>query len=76
MPLFEYKCAECNASFEKLTHRDLADSVACPECGSPRARRLLSVFASFSTSSDGSPTPIAGGGGGCACGGHCGCSGH
>jgi putative FmdB family regulatory protein len=73
MPLYEYRCADCHTSFEKLTRRELADSVSCPECGSVRSKRLISVFASFTQTSDGL---VATSGGGCACGGHCGCGGH
>jgi putative FmdB family regulatory protein len=77
MPLFEYHCRDCETSFEKLTRYELADSVACPECGGNRARRLLSMFASFSQTSSTGSAPVAtmGGGGGC-CGGACGCGGH
>jgi putative FmdB family regulatory protein len=76
MPLFEYRCADCDTTFEKLTSRATADAVECPRCGSTHARRLISVFASFSQSSDGGVAPIAGGAGGCGCGGHCACGGH
>lgn len=75
MPLYEYRCADCDARFEKLTTFQKADDgVACPKCGGSRSRRLISVFASFSASSEGSVEPISGGG--CACGGSCSCGGH
>jgi putative FmdB family regulatory protein len=74
MPLYEYRCADCGATFEKLTRRETADSVNCPTCGSARSRRLISVFASFSATADGGVAPVAGGG--CGCGGHCACGGH
>jgi putative FmdB family regulatory protein len=76
MPLFEYRCADCDTNFEKLTRHATADAVTCPQCGGTHARRLISVFARFSQSSEGSVTPIAGGSGGCGCGGHCACGGH
>ncbi|HLZ08903.1 MAG TPA: zinc ribbon domain-containing protein [Chloroflexota bacterium] len=74
MPLFEYRCRDCNASFERLIHRDLADSVDCPECGGSRSRRLLSMFATINQTSDGPMGATSGGG--CACGGACSCGGH
>jgi putative FmdB family regulatory protein len=74
MPLYEYRCRDCDASFEKLTRRDLADSIACPECGGSQPRRLLSLFATFSQSSTGEVSAVAGGG--CGCGGACACGGH
>lgn len=73
MPLYEYQCRECHARFERLTRHENADTVACPHCGEDRARRLLSVFASFTPSAAATVAPT---GGGCACGGHCGCGGH
>jgi putative FmdB family regulatory protein len=74
MPLFEYRCRDCDASFEKITHRDRSDSVVCPECGGSRSRRLLSMFATISQTSDMSMSNLSGGG--CACGGSCNCGGH
>jgi putative FmdB family regulatory protein len=77
VPVYEYRCADCHTSFEKLTRRELADSAVCPSCGGSHPRRLISIFASFSQSADGGVAPIAGGGGGgCGCGGHCACGGH
>lgn len=76
MPLYEYHCLDCQSRFEKLSKHEAADAMTCPTCGGKRARRLLSVFASFSRSGDGAPVAMAGGGGGCACGGNCGCGGH
>lgn len=73
MPLYEYRCADCDTTFEKLTKRELADATTCPQCGASHPRRLISVFASFTQSSDGGVAPV---GGGCACGGACSCGGH
>lgn len=74
MPLYEYRCADCHERFEKLASMDAADKqVTCPHCGGTRSRRLISVFATFSPSSQ------PGGGaasGGCGCGGSCACGGH
>lgn len=41
MPIYEFECEECGDRFEELVLAD-ADAVACPHCGSERARRLLS----------------------------------
>lgn len=74
MPLYEYRCADCDARFEKLSSFQRADTdVECPECGGTHPRRLISTFASFSVSSDGQSAST---GGGCACGGSCSCGGH
>jgi putative FmdB family regulatory protein len=61
MPLFEFRCAECGAAFEKLVRRagSLGD-IACPVCESRKVEEVLSSFAS--------PTKNAGSGsrqGGC-----------
>src|SRR5207249_11655928 len=50
MPLYEYKCADCERPFELLVASPaLADSVACRYCGSRFVRRLISAFASRSS---------------------------
>jgi putative FmdB family regulatory protein len=68
MPLYEYRCEDCETAFEKLV-RAFREDVHCPECGSGTVERLLSTFA-MSTSSGFTPSS----GGGCGCGrGGCGC---
>ena len=42
MPIYEYRCAACGRSFERLVHGQQA--VACPACDSPDVTRLLSLF--------------------------------
>ena len=39
MPIYEFECEECGAGFEELVAAG-TESVACPECGSERSRRL------------------------------------
>lgn len=47
MPLYEFQCAECQDDFEELVRSSTAVAeVKCPQCGSPRVRRKVSVFAS------------------------------
>jgi putative FmdB family regulatory protein len=41
MPIYEFECEGCGARFEDLVAAGDA-TVACPECGAARARRLLS----------------------------------
>jgi putative FmdB family regulatory protein len=45
MPLFEYKCSECNTKFEIL-HKSAAtqNDVTCPSCNSLNNKKLLSTF--------------------------------
>lgn len=44
MPLFDFHCADCDATFEELV-RQGADAPACPGCGSASTRKLPSAFA-------------------------------
>lgn len=57
MPIFEYKCQDCGAQFERLVVSP-SDRVLCKKCESPHVDKLLSVFAvakSSSASSEASP---------------------
>ncbi len=46
MPLYEYRCETCGATFEKLRRFQDADApIECPNCESPEVERLLSAFA-------------------------------
>lgn len=55
MPLFEYKCSECEDQFEELVSGS-DPRIVCPKCGSDKVSRLLSVFAaSGGSSSSGLP---------------------
>ncbi len=42
MPIYEFECEGCGASFEELVAAG-TEAVACPECGSERSRRLISA---------------------------------
>jgi putative FmdB family regulatory protein len=44
MPIFEYECRDCGATFERLV-TTAAGEVVCRDCASPRVDKLLSVFA-------------------------------
>ena len=76
MPIYEYACMSCESHFEELVRHD--ESPACPDCGSTKAQKQLSVFAAHGASTGLSATqsgsrgaPSADFGGGC-CGGVCG----
>ena len=49
VPLYEFRCEACGTTFEELTRAD--ELPACPGCGAPESRRLLSQV---------SPTPRIG----------------
>jgi putative FmdB family regulatory protein len=77
MPLYEYRCRDCDSVFElRRTMAEANDPISCPD-GHPGAVRLLSVFAATGRSSAGGgmQTAMAPMGGGGGCGGACACHG-
>ncbi len=61
MPIYEYLCPSCHSRFELLLPMSQADApAACPQCHNG-AKRVLSVFASFSKGADGATTALGGG---------------
>ena len=75
MPIFEYRCKDCDAKFDVL-HKSISnqEEVICPSCKSKNSKKLLSTFSasvdgssSFSGESfNDAPAPPVGGG--CASG--------
>ena len=62
MPMYEYRCPDCDSRFEKLRRMSEAEQPAeCPQCASKAASRQLSGFAAVT----------AGGGSGMEMGGGC-----
>ena len=52
MPIYEYRCEQCGARFDKLVPMSQAQAAQrCPSCGAERARKLMSSFAATGTSS-------------------------
>lgn len=46
MPIYEYRCRECGAKFEKLRRISEAEKPAeCPKCGKAESDLQLSCFA-------------------------------
>ncbi len=46
MPIYEYRCRQCQDEFEALV-RNVRDEeqIECPQCGSTELERVLSLFA-------------------------------
>ena len=60
MPLYEYHCPACGATFEQIVRFSQADlAPACPECGQPDTIKAISAAASFSSSSSNSSSACA-----------------
>ena len=76
MPIFEYRCSDCNTKFEVL-HKssEKTEDVICPKCNSTKSKKLMSSFAAsmdggsgFSGSSYSDDSGTSYSGGGCASG--------
>ena len=51
MPLYEYKCSECNTKFEVLHKSSInQDDINCPNCNSAANKKLFSSFSSLMSS--------------------------
>lgn len=47
MPLYDYLCRQCGATFEKLRRmQDADEDLTCPRCESSNVERMLSTFSS------------------------------
>jgi putative FmdB family regulatory protein len=44
MPIFEYRCNDCETKFEKIVLSRSSD-IQCPDCSSAHVEKLLSSFA-------------------------------
>ena len=57
MPLYEYRCQECNALFEAIVaSSESTEAVHCKQCNSTNVKKTLSA-ASFRISSGSSSIP-------------------
>jgi putative FmdB family regulatory protein len=82
MPIYEYRCADCDRSFEAFV-RPTDTTAECPHCKGSKLTRELSTFAARSNgdSTAAASAAIANSGisngtsftGGGCCGGNCGC---
>jgi len=54
MPLFKYRCNDCQANFEDLVPFSQSHNVECPQCGSHNTEKLVSTFATLGGSSSSS----------------------
>ena len=58
MPIYEYRCAECEQVFEAIVQG--SQKPGCPGCGSKKLNKLFSTFA-VSGDGGGVPMPVGGG---------------
>jgi putative FmdB family regulatory protein len=71
MPIYEYRCNECEREFERYVS-GASVAVECPTCQSERVMRRLSVVSRLNLGAS-SSVPAGGMSGGGCCGGGCGC---
>ena len=46
MPIYDYQCMKCEATFDELVRNSREEKdVRCAECGSKKVERLVSAFA-------------------------------
>lgn len=66
MPIYEFKCEECNSEFECIVFSS-DSSVNCPECDTEKVKRQMSAC-SFKNGGNGGEfsSPSAGASSGCA----------
>jgi len=44
MPIYEFKCKDCDIVFEELRKMGDSSTAVCPECNSEKAEKVFSVF--------------------------------
>lgn len=42
MPIYEYKCLECDHTFEKLVFKHDGEKIECPKCKKKHTKKLIS----------------------------------
>ncbi len=50
MPIYEYRCKDCNKTFDLLIRASTVP--ACPECGSGQLEKLVSLLAPHAKTAD------------------------
>ena len=56
MPIYEFRCQQCNTLFEVLVSSTSTDEVECKKCGSKEVKKTISA-SSYRLSSSGSKIP-------------------
>jgi putative FmdB family regulatory protein len=72
MPIYDYRCAECGAEFERLVRGTAIAAVACPRCSATKVERRMSLTARPAGGARGPDLSRLGPPPGGCCGGACG----
>lgn len=43
MPIYEYRCSQCDTAFEELHLSAPGKTIACPKCGSANTKKMMSA---------------------------------
>jgi putative FmdB family regulatory protein len=62
MPIYEYRCDACGKASSALLTSYSSPDPACPQCGKPSLRRLVSTFATTSSGDGGGGDDMGEGG--------------
>lgn len=61
MPVFEYRCNDCDTKYEILhKSREIKENIVCPKCNSQNSKKLLSGFSASVAYTPSSPCAAAG----------------
>lgn len=53
MPIYEYKCEQCNKVFEEFIRTDSdLKNLKCPSCNSNNLKKIMSLYSAFGLSND------------------------
>lgn len=69
MPIFEYRCKKCGATFEKIVFNRDAHSPLCPHCQAEEVEKLISVPGSVGIAPSGGASAPSCSSGSCGGGG-------
>ena len=61
MPIYEYRCTACGKRSSALLPSYSSPDPACPRCGKPDLKRLVSIFATTRSGDDGGDDDFGGG---------------
>ena len=53
MPLYEYRCKNCDSTFERIVFAGDTDSISCPCCDGDQVEKLISCVSFLGGSSIG-----------------------
>jgi len=62
MPIFKYRCLECQEKFEELVPYSQSHDMECPNCTSQNTEKQVSTFATLGTSPSGATASSCGSG--------------